>query len=439
VLKREDEDVDIRKDNPFVDFFRCRGVNRTWRDCADSVIRNLGKSPQVQLSRKHKECLFRDEYFAQFAPKLLKKDEWDDPDALYMDRSLTPHYRDYLVRTLALRSPNVTFSRAIKMDPGEVIQNAAVSTQFVILAKKASGQPVTLAIYSLSDVDCVSYCDLSQLYGETERITKLDIVSGVDGKEYVLLGRIAFAELIASSRPVIHKINYRPSLLPTIPGDGQNQVASPIFLDNWRDAHYVIFFEDKQVTDVRFREPKGQGQNLIGRWPSYKKLKYICIRNGFYDAWVFETVPCPVIIVPGNMIDEDLRWVCPDEAEARRRAKSGKLRITANKPGFQSSKKSFHEASVFQGGYVTVARLESHVLFLGTDNGLMHAYILGKDGISKLDMAKPDFSYRHELGEPVQSISIARCNRETGMVRILVCHEDRVQVIEKMPSADLSQ
>jgi len=185
VLKREDKDVDIlRMDNPFLDFFRCRGVNRTWRDCADSIIRKLGKNPQVQLSRKHAEYLFRDEYFAQFAPKLLlKEDEWEDPGALCMDRSLIPHYRDYLVRTLALRSPNVTLSRTIKIHQGDV---ATISTQFVIVAKQkaslnSSSLPVTLAFYSLNDVDCVYKVDAASI------VMKMDTVSGVDGKEYVLL------------------------------------------------------------------------------------------------------------------------------------------------------------------------------------------------------------------------------------------------------------
>jgi len=208
---------------------------------------------------------------------------------------------------------------------------------------------------------------------------------------------------MTSSQAVIsiHGMNYRPNLLPRIPAEDE-----VCFADK-----FIIFFGDKQFTHYGPKWPTVQNL-IVGRWPSFKRLEY--------KRWRFHN----------GTVHIDPRRTSADE-----------LTISVKKPNSQRITKLFDPSFVLQDGCVTEVRLESNVLFLGTSNGLMHAFILGGGGqnrILELDFANPDFSYRHELGESVHNISIARCNRETGMVRILVSFSDRLQVIEKLPSADFS-
>jgi len=425
VLKLEDPDVDIlRLENPFLTFFRCRGVNRLWRDCADNLIRNLGKSPEVQLSDKHKEYLFRDEYFAQFAAKLYKKDYWDDETALFKDRRLIPHYRDFLVRTLALRS-NVTDSRTINLCPDfpdeSKAEIAAISTEYAVLVRVSYGKITPqISIYDLNDTNDVPL--QPRVFFRLREIHHPDIISDIDGKEHLLLNTFSGLVSIKLSEKKFTLFNVAPKVPRKLPLDAQilYRPADPlnypnlICISDTAAEYFLVGYKDTQPTFVRTRWPSYEavvGNNLRpkDRWRSDPK-------------WIFCYGTFQIII---NCLSRVTIKVLK-----KGRAGSG------NTLGIQ---KSFNPLAFFNGGYITQARLESNVLFLGASTGLMHAYVLSKGGISEMDLAAPDFSYRHELGKPVKSISIARCNRDTGIVRILVCYPDRLHVITKSPSADFSQ
>jgi len=422
VLKREDSNVDIlRLQNPFVPFFRCRGVNRLWRDCADNLIRKLGKSPDVELSNKHKEYLFRDEYFAQLAPTLGSnwREYWDDPMALFKDHRLTPHYRDFLIRTLALRSPHVTDSRTIRLCPDLPdlkAKFAAISTDFAAVAVNESGTEKVI-VYDLNGPNDAPI--FMEPLAAGKWISDMEIISDIAGKEQLIFRHSGFKFVSISwsdKRFTMFDVPYKPGY--EMPRDAgiHYRISGP-------HHTHIICISDKPVT-VSDDDNKPMPTFVKTKWPSFEAVKGNDTRARRNDVkWVFCHGTLQIFLESPSQVTIKVLQ--------RGRGGSG---VT-----YGSGQTSFNPLALFQGGRITEARFESNVLFLGTSNGFMLAYILRKHGVSNLDLAAPDFSYRHELAKPVKSISIARCNRDTGMVRILVCYSDRLQVITKMPSTDFSQ
>jgi len=417
VLKQEDPDVDIfRLENPFLTFFRCRGVNRLWRDCANNIIRKLGKSPEVRLSDQHKEYLLRDEYFVQFATKLLKDDFWDDVNATFKDHRLIPHYRDFLVRTLALRSPNVADSRTIRLDAHYSVNGAAISTEYAIVsaARVSYGQTDwQILIYDCNDTNDVPrpLQPFVPFRLHLPKVCKMEIISDIYGEEHLFLRTISWFA-------AINNLSHKDFALSKV------KLSHMLLLDaqiRYRTYSTCLIC----ISDTGFFQfcvaPQPTLRSVRTRWPSYEAVEGTHARPSDGE-WIFCHGTFQIFIeLPSKVTIKVLK-------KGR-----GGSRDT------HGSQKSFNPLALFQGGHITECCLESNVLFLGTSNGFMHSYILGKGGISGLDLEAPDFTYRHELGEPVRSISIARCNRNTGMVRILVCYRDRLHVITKSPSADFSQ
>ena len=85
----------------------------------------------------------------------------------------------------------------------------------------------------------------------------------------------------------------------------------------------------------------------------------------------------------------------------------------------------------FRGGTVTAVHYTCGVLLLGTENGCVHGFAAGGDlsQLTRLELRKPDFKYRHKEAQPVVSISVNKIRN--GEVLILAHFSNSLQVIKK--------
>jgi len=439
------------KSNPKLalkNFLKCRQVSTGWREGVDSIIRRLDKIPELK-ALDSMVSITDHEYFADFAVPVKDVKFAGKAQLRLLAPALLPHYRDFIIHNLALRSKEVSFDQESIFEEEAVTPwkipahvkpvQCLISSRFAIVAHKDYER---IRFYSLRDMTLSTMT--MQVPSDGMRIVTMLNQQGTR-KEYLVFKHGVFLSYVDLSVPQMRIMVM--GVVPKYPkGPSMRCIAF-----NLEDKDN----ESNEPGDMMFsvRNDDISGGNLHSGlekvWPSYNATR----KNFASYMWHHKTEACREIMVRGFGADygndpDVLSWVfC-----------YGKFRLSLTVSGrltFWRHDEDLHYAEgcsvelgkfmekipreVFEGGNVTTAHMDSNVLFLGTDNGRMNAYFfrtlmtMEKD----VDLRKPDFGYEHELAKPVVSISTAKY--VGGSVKILVLFEDRVKIISKKPSSDFCQ